>query len=200
MKKLFVVLPLIMSLLFALPVSAADEFDPVYYAANNPDVVAVYGNTPEDLYRHYVEYGKNEGRPANASQSTQVLAQQMTGKYVDVDKSTQTVTLFVDGVAVMSSPCVTGNVKAGHDTPNGTYSIKFTKKGKTLKGPTWNVWVDYWMRFTDGAIGFHDASWRDSFGGDIYKTNGSHGCVNLPKNFAKELFNNVEVGTTVIVH
>ena len=30
----------------------------------------------------------------------------------------------------------------------------------------------------DGGIGFHDASWRDEFGGDIYLTDGSHGCIN----------------------
>ena len=36
-----------------------------------------------------------------------------------------------------------------------------------------------------------DATWRNSFGGTIYKTNGSHGCVNLPKNAAKTIYENI---------
>ena len=59
--------------------------------------------------------------------------------------------------------------------------------------------VGYWMPF-NGGIGFHDASWRSEFGGTIYKTNGSHGCVNLPKEAAKQIFLNIDQGTMVRVH
>ena len=48
-----------------------------------------------------------------------------------------------------------------------------------------------------GAVGLHDATWRWSFGGDIYTYNGSHGCVNLPLNTAAYIYNNVPTGTTV---
>ena len=34
-------------------------------------------------------------------------------------------------------------------------------------------------------IGIHDASWRDTFGGTIYKTSGSHGCINVPPAFVR---------------
>jgi len=37
-------------------------FDPVFYAENNPDVVAVFGNTTNALYRHYTRHGRAEGR------------------------------------------------------------------------------------------------------------------------------------------
>lgn len=41
----------------------APDFDPAYYAAANPDVIAVYGTDDAYvLYRHYVKYGKAEGR------------------------------------------------------------------------------------------------------------------------------------------
>ena len=46
----------------------------------------------------------------------------------------------------------------------------------------------------------HDASWRSSFGGNIYKTSGSHGCVNLPPAAAKKIFENIEDGDPVIVY
>ncbi len=45
-------------------------FDPVYYANNNKDVVAVIGNDPQQLYLHYTLYGKNEGRKGCAPTST----------------------------------------------------------------------------------------------------------------------------------
>ena len=37
-------------------------FDPEYYAAHNPDVVAALGTDPDVLYRHYFMFGRQEGR------------------------------------------------------------------------------------------------------------------------------------------
>ena len=38
-------------------------FDPTFYAATNPDVVAKYGTDPDALLYHYLTQGKAEGRP-----------------------------------------------------------------------------------------------------------------------------------------
>ena len=46
----------------------------------------------------------------------------------------------------------------------------------------------------NGGIGIHDASWRSEFGGKIYKTGGSHGCINSPDYLAKAIFDNIEAG------
>ena len=45
----------------------------------------------------------------------------------------------------------------------------------------------------------HDATWRGKFGGQIYKTSGSHGCINLPLSFIKDFYPEVEVGTPLIM-
>ena len=37
------------------------------------------------------------------------------------------------------------------------------------------------------------------FGGEIYKTNGSHGCINTPTDIMSELYDMVEIGTPVIM-
>ncbi len=42
-------------------------FDAKYYAKNNPDVVVEFGNTPNGLLLHYIQYGIKEGRSASAS-------------------------------------------------------------------------------------------------------------------------------------
>ena len=47
---------------------ASDNFDAEFYAAAYPDVVAVFGNSPEALYKHYLDYGKAEGRSCNAEE------------------------------------------------------------------------------------------------------------------------------------
>ena len=56
------------------------------------------------------------------------------------------------------------------------------------------------MPFYENLVAFHDADWRYSFGGEIYLTNGSHGCVNLPPAAAAELFQITQVGDPVVVH
>ena len=52
----------------------------------------------------------------------------------------------------------------------------------------------------NGNIGLHDAIWRDSFGSDIYKKSGSHGCINMPYLKAKELYGEIAKGTPVICY
>ena len=49
-------------------------------------------------------------------------------------------------------------------------------------------------------VGIHDASWRDKFGGQIYKSSGSHGCINVPPKFAKELYSILETDTPVVAY
>ena len=119
--------------------------------------------------------------------------------YVEVDISEQHVWVYVDGSVVMDTSCVTGRANK-HDTPTGIYYILELKEGKYLTGDDYKTWVDYWMRCTWTGVGLHDASWRGSFGGSIYKTNGSHGCVNLPASFAADLYDMLYIGFPVCIH
>ena len=60
--------------------------------------------------------------------------------------------------------------------------------------------VKYWMPF-NGNVGIHDADgWRSKYGGEIYRTNGSHGCINTPEEAAKTIYETVSIGTAVIVY
>ena len=84
-------------------------------------------------------------------------------------------------------------------SPPGTIRIASMTTDTYLVGPTWNDHVDYWMPF-DGQIGLHDSSWRTEYGGDIYLTDGSHGCVNTPLDAMATIYNNITVGTLVVVY
>ncbi len=121
------------------------------------------------------------------------------GTYVDVNLTTQQLVYFVNGTPSLVSDIVTGNTSKNHGTPVGTYSIYSKATDRTLKGPGYSAFVKYWMPFY-GGYGLHDASWRGAFGGNIYKTNGSHGCVNMPRAMAEALYATVNIGTPVVVH
>ena len=59
--------------------------------------------------------------------------------------------------------------------------------------------VTYWMPFHDGQ-GLHDASWRSNFGGNIYQTNGSHGCVNLPTYAAATIYSYIDSNYPIVLY
>lgn len=119
--------------------------------------------------------------------------------YVEVDLSNQHVYLIVSGKLVTDSPCVTGCVKNGHGTPDGLYSVTYKESPSVLRGEDYETKVNFWMPFNRG-IGLHDATWRSEFGGDIYYSSGSHGCVNLPYKKAAVIYENIYAGMPVICY
>ena len=132
-------------------------------------------------------------------EKAEIVASMPNDTYIDVDLTNQILTYYKNGMPAMTSDVVTGNASKHNDTPEGVYEIYMKQKGRTLRGPDYETFVNYWMPFT-GNYGLHDATWRSSFGGQIYKTNGSHGCVNMPREMAAALYNMVSVGTPVYIH
>ncbi len=126
--------------------------------------------------------------------------------YVEIDLGGQHVYMLQNGTVVWDAPCVTGNVAKNYTTPEGIYSLTYKEKDRILRGAKqadgtyeYESHVDYWMPF-NGGIGLHDADWRGSFGGTIYKNSGSHGCVNLPPSKAPALYDLVYKGIPVICY
>lgn len=119
--------------------------------------------------------------------------------YIEINLKRQHLWFYKNGVLLVDGDVVTGNESNNHSTPTGIYKLKYKQKDATLKGADYSTHVNFWMPFNMG-IGLHDASWRSTFGGNIYMTNGSHGCVNAPYNLAKTIFNNVQGGSPVICY
>ncbi len=120
--------------------------------------------------------------------------------YMEVDLDNQKVYQYIDGECVVETDCVSGKaIDSDRLTPDGTYSIVYRKSPAVLKGADYESPVTYWMPF-NGGIGFHDATWRSKFGGELYLTGGSHGCINLPLSAAKEIYANVYSGMPVVVY
>lgn len=124
--------------------------------------------------------------------------------YVEVDLTNQCVVMYVDGSKIVESPMVSGlYTNLERRTPPGTFSLYYKKSPAVLRsnkpGDSYESPVTFWMPF-NGGIGLHDASWRGTFGGSIYKYNGSHGCINLPYKAAETIYRNIEAGTPVICY
>ena len=128
-----------------------------------------------------------------------------TEPYVFISIGEQTLYYYNNGVCKLKTPVVTGKLYGTkyHGTPTGNYKVLSKQRNTHLKGleddgvTKYDSFVSYWMPFRGDGYGMHDASWRGSFGGTIYKYYGSHGCVNMPVGAAGTLYNLVTVGTMV---
>ena len=119
--------------------------------------------------------------------------------YVEINLTSQHLFVYKDGQKVLDTDFVSGNVSTNHGTHTGTYGITYKERYSVLVGETYESTVSYWMPF-DEDIGMHDAIWKSQFGSNFYKTDGSHGCINLPYLTAKKIYGYVEKGTPVIVY
>ncbi|MCQ2508813.1 MAG: L,D-transpeptidase/peptidoglycan binding protein [Dorea sp.] len=141
--------------------------------------------------------------------------------YVEISIDDQMMWLIKDGEILVETPIVSGGADAsvstsmdyimydfnGRSTPsNGIWLIKKKESPHYMKGPMlsngqyeYTLDVTYWLPFND-QVGIHDNYQRVDFGGNIYQTSGSHGCINTPFDAVETIYNTVDVGTFVIVY
>ncbi|MDO4622730.1 MAG: peptidoglycan binding domain-containing protein [Eubacteriales bacterium] len=146
--------------------------EPVYYISNS------YGNP--------YFYGRNG-------------VDDLNGNYVEVNLTRQHLWFYRDGNVVVESDFVSGNLSSNSGTMTGVFPLAYKESPSTLKGAGYSTKVQYWMPFYEGE-GLHDASWRGAFGGEIYRTGGSNGCVNLPPNAAQTIYENIVPGMAIVIY
>lgn len=128
--------------------------------------------------------------------------------YAEIDLTEQHMWYIKDGAVAFEADIVSGLPAGNRETPQGVDSILEMQQNKTLIGeddpvtgqPIYETPVSYWMRITWSGIGFHDANWQPYFGGSLYLSNGSHGCINMAYNDAATLYTLLAIGTPVITH
>lgn len=137
--------------------------------------------------------------PAQIKVEKQETKESELKDYIEVNIDKQEISMYLKGKLLVKGPVVTGNVDAGRDTPTGEFSILEKDYDVVLVGPGYASHVTYWMQIY-GGIGIHDADeWRDEYGGDIYLSDGSHGCINVPLDIVEIIYKNAYVGMDVIV-
>ena len=127
--------------------------------------------------------------------------------YLEINITKQHLWFVKDGSVVLESDFVSGKESdPTRLTQSGTYYIYNKERNRVLRGTKqpngkyeYESPVSYWMPFNKG-IGLHDASWRSTFGRDIYINSGSHGCINLPTGFAGSLYSQIYVNLPVDVY
>ena len=118
--------------------------------------------------------------------------------YIEVDMGEQMMYYYVNGVQKIATPIVTGNTSRKMGTPSGVNYVYLKQTDRILRGEGYASHVDFWMP-VKGNIGIHDASWRSKYGGTIYQTNGSHGCINTPRDVMVQLYESADLGTPVVM-
>lgn len=119
--------------------------------------------------------------------------------YVEINLTKQHMWFYKKGTLIAHGDVITGNVSRNFQTPVGVYSILYKQRNATLAGEGYSTPVAVFMPFI-GGIGIHDATWKDEFGGNIYLTRGSHGCINSPPALAQKIFDNIDDGTPVVCY
>ena len=160
--------------------------------------------TAAELIQHIESAEEKTVEPVYSYSGKSRATNDIGGTYVEISIAAQTLWCYKDGKVVVETPIVTGNPSKGNSTPSGGVWAIDAKKSPAVLGTMetmgYSSPVTYWMPF-NGNVGLHDADgWRSKYGGEIYKTNGSHGCVNMPYSAAKTVYSTVEIGTAVVVY
>jgi len=145
--------------------------------------------------------GTAQMQPINAGTVMDSVARLRPGQYIWVPEiaprgpmlvvvniATQRVVAYRNGVPIAVSTISTG--KAGHRTPTGVFTIlqkaKWHRSSKYSNAP-----MPFMQRLTWYGIALH--------AGSLPGYPASHGCIRLPHEFARLLFDETNLGMTVIV-
>lgn len=120
--------------------------------------------------------------------------------YVEISLDQQHMWYYVDGELFVDTDIVSGLATETRATPPGVFCILDKLKDHTMKGSYGSSFANYVMPVAYNGICIHDSSWRDDYGGDIWLTDGSHGCINTPYDAVKRIFENIDTGTPVIIY
>ena len=123
-------------------------------------------------------------------------------KWIDINLSSKTVTAY-EGATVVHGPVSVVDGAAATPTVTGTYRIyqqneTQTMRGENADGSKYETEGVPWVTYFTGSYAMHGAPWRSSFGWSGY--GGSHGCVNMPVDAAKFIYDWTDMGDTVVVH
>ncbi|MDO4805145.1 MAG: L,D-transpeptidase family protein [Lachnospiraceae bacterium] len=186
------------------------------FVNHNGETITV-GGSERDTYGFWINTADTVIRLTNAilSRESQTIAAKwrvnaltrnqangdIGGTYMEISIAEQHMWLYRDYAPVFDSDIVTGLASdPGRQTPTGVFCILSKLLDHTMSGSYGSQTCSYFMAFDWTGCAIHDAWWRDSFGGTIYLEDGSHGCVNTPKEKMVELWDQINTGTPVIIY
>lgn len=143
----------------------------------------------------FVEYFKKP-EEENPTPNTELFS----NKRIIIDRSDQKLYAY-DGDELFMEQAVSTGLDMT-PTPRGSFSVLRKTPSRYMQGPLPGISSDYYdlpgvpwnLYFTEEGGAIHGAYWHNSFGAQW-----SHGCVNLPLDMARQLYDWTPVGTPVLV-
>lgn len=151
------------------------------------------------IYEDLEKGGSISREPVYSQTAKKHGANDIGSTYVEIDYTNQHLWYYKKGELVVETDIVSGNLSRNNGSPDGVYKIVYKERNATLIGEGYSSPVDYFMPFAYN-VGLHDASWRSKFGEQIYLTSGSHGCINMPREVAEEIYESIKIGTPVVAY
>jgi lipoprotein-anchoring transpeptidase ErfK/SrfK len=167
-------------------------------SANNPDARGASPAAPVQVsdtqVRPLLGQRSSRGVPGLAA-PTGAAPLPTSGRRIDVSLSEQTLRLMDGEEVVFSSPVATGI--AGAETPIGRFTVQYHMPkarfvGELPNGRAYDIPDVPWILAFSGDYTIHAAPWRSEFG-----QVGSNGCVTLPLDAAKYVYDWAQDGTPI---
>lgn len=122
-------------------------------------------------------------------------------RWVDVNLSTHTTAVY-QGNQPIFGPVPVINGHPNGPTRQGIFKVYIKLEQQVMRGVGWDgqpyAEAAPWIAYFNGNYALHGAPWRQTF---VWNPDaGSHGCINMSVDDAKQIFDLVNIGTTVVVH
>lgn len=183
-----------------LPVAeetVTDESGREWYRVQFTEWIRYTDRVPKDLFiaKEFVTPVYN-----HAPESLPEVGAEKTNKRIVVDRSEQTLSAYEGDELYMQTTISTGLDLS--PTPRGTFTVFRKTPSRYMQGPLPGISDQYYdlpgvpwtLYFTQDGGAIHGAYWHNDFGAQR-----SHGCVNLPLDVARQLYEWAPVGTIVTV-
>ncbi len=148
---------------------------------------AARGLATQSKYRLVALYFAAWGDSAECQQALLTDAPPPSEMRVDINLRAQNAILYKAGVPVFTTDVSTG--REGFTTPAGRYVI--TDKKRDHVSSIYKVKMPFFMRLSCKDFGLHE--------GYVSGSPASHGCIRLPAQAAKKMFQEVPIGTLVTI-
>ncbi|MEO8351125.1 MAG: ankyrin repeat domain-containing protein [Chthoniobacteraceae bacterium] len=148
---------------------------------------AARGLATTSKYRLVALYFAAWGDSAECQQALLTDAPSPREMRVDINLSAQNAILYKEGVPVYTTDISSG--RQGYTTPAGRYVI--TDKKRNHISSIYKVKMPFFMRLSCKDFGLHE--------GYVSGSPASHGCIRLPAQAAKKMFQEVPIGTLVTI-
>jgi hypothetical protein len=193
---------------------------------NSAKTLADYQQAIEDLNMYLTNFqalttNSSDKTPYNKVHKTDIRLLQhygmMNTKVIVISFSEQAMRVYQNGKLVNSFLVTTG--RPDRPSPPGTWWVEGKKSPTVFKAnvpqssPYWypDTPINYAIQYHSNGYFIHDSWWRADYGpgtqfphqdssGDIFSSQGSHGCVNMAKVDANWVYNYVKVFTHIVMY